>query len=109
MSAQWKEFMQEVRSDAQAAFDIVVQKNGDRDACGFAGVTIRPARGEFVKFCKQNKIGRSGDYGGWYVPVSEFVDTHRAQGLTAREAAAKVFVQHLAEYGIRASVSSRMD
>lgn len=109
MSAQWKEFMEEVKRDAQEAYDFIVHKNGDRDACGFAGVTVRPARGEFVKFCKQNGIGRSGDYGGWYIPVSEFVDTGRAQGLTAREGAAKVFVQHLAEHGIRASVWSRMD
>ena len=74
-------------------------------ACGFAWINIKPARGKFVKFLKDNNIGRKDSYyGGYTIWVSGF-----GQSLARKEAYARAFAKHLEQNGITAIAMSRMD
>lgn len=78
--------------------------------CGFAWVVIRPAKGDFVKWCKANNIGSTRDYGGggfqiWY---SEF-DNTGSQSISVHMAAAEAFAAVLRGYGLNAIAGSRLD
>ena len=74
-------------------------------ACGFAWVNIKPARGKFVKFLKDNNIGRKDSYyGGYTVWVSGF-----GQSLDRKTAYARAFADVLTTNGIKAYSMSRMD
>jgi len=73
--------------------------------CGFAWVNIKPARGKFVKFLKDNDIGRTDSYyGGYTVWVSEF-----GQSMHRKENYARAFTSVLRENGLTAYNMSRMD
>jgi len=73
--------------------------------CGFAWVNIKPARGKFVKFLKDNNIGRKDCYyGGYTVWVSEF-----GQSMHRKENYARAFTSVLRENGLTAYNMSRMD
>ena len=73
--------------------------------CGFAWVNIKPARGGFVKYLKENGIGRKDSYyGGYTVWVSGF-----GQSLDRKTAYAQAFASVLKENGITAYSMSRMD
>ena len=73
--------------------------------CGFAWVNIKPARGGFVKYLKENDIGRKDSYyGGYTVWVSGF-----GQSLARKEAYARAFAKHLEQNGVTAIAMSRMD
>ena len=55
--------------------------------CGFAWINIKPARGKFVKFLKDNNIGRKDSYyGGYTIWVSGF-----GQSLDRKSAYARAF------------------
>ena len=73
--------------------------------CGFAWVNIKPARGGFVKYLKENGIGRKDSYyGGWTVWVSDF-----GQSIARKENYARAFAKVLGDYGITAYSMSRLD
>ena len=73
--------------------------------CGFAWVNIKPARGAFVKYLKQNGIGRKDEYyGGYTVWVSGF-----GQSLARKENDARAFTEVLRKNGLTAYNMSRMD
>ena len=73
--------------------------------CGFAWVNIKPARGKFVKFLKDNNIGRKDSYyGGYTVWVRGF-----GQSLARKESYARAFADVLTTNGIKAYAMSRMD
>ena len=73
--------------------------------CGFAWINIKPARGKFVKFLKDNDIGRKDSYyGGYTVWVSEF-----GQSMHRKENYARAFTSVLRENGLTAYNMSRMD
>jgi hypothetical protein len=73
--------------------------------CGFAWVSIRPARGKLVNWLKKNGIGRKNNYeGGYQVSVFEF-----GQSMEQKEAYARAFAKVLRENGIDAYAGSRMD
>lgn len=73
-------------------------------ACGFAWVTISPARGAFVNYLKSIDAGSKGYYGGYQIWVREF-----GQSITRKEAFAGAFAQVLRNYGISAYCESRLD
>lgn len=80
--------------------------------CGFAWVNIKPARGPFVKFLKQNNLGRNGVYGGWTISMYDI--SRRAgysQSMQRKEAACRAFVQVIKNYAPDMSIwmESRMD
>ena len=73
--------------------------------CGFAWINIKPARGAFVKYLKQNGIGRKDEYyGGYTVWVSGF-----GQSLARKENYARAFTEVLRKNGLTAYNMSRMD
>ena len=73
--------------------------------CGFAWINIKPARGKFVKFLKDNDIGRKDSYyGGYTIWVSGF-----GQSMTRKENYARAFVKVLNDNGLKAYAMSRMD
>ena len=73
--------------------------------CGFAWINIKPARGKFVKYLKDNNIGRKDSYyGGYTVWVRGF-----GQSLARKESYARAFADVLTTNGIKAYAMSRMD
>ena len=73
--------------------------------CGFAWINIKPARGKFVKYLKDNDIGRKDSYyGGYTIWVSGF-----GQSLDRKSAYARAFAKVLNENGLKAYAMSRMD
>ena len=73
--------------------------------CGFAWINIKPARGKFVKFLKDNNIGRKDSYyGGYTIWVSGF-----GQSLDRKSAYARAFAKVLDDNGLTAYPMSRMD
>ena len=70
--------------------------------CGFAWINIKPARGKFVKFLKDNDIGRKDSYYGGYtiwVSVSKWIG----------KSYARAFAKVLGDNGITAYNMSRLD
>ena len=73
--------------------------------CGFAWINIKPARGKFVKYLKDNNIGRKDSYyGGWTIWVSGF-----GQSVDRKSAYARAFAKVLGDNGITAYNMSRLD
>lgn len=72
--------------------------------CGFAYVRIRPARGKFVKFLKDNRIGYTSYEGGYKVSVNAF-----NQSMERKLAYAVAFCKVLDSYNINAYPESRLD
>lgn len=72
--------------------------------CGFAWVTIKPARGAFVNYLKNRKVGSNGYYGGYEIWVREF-----GQSVDRKAAFAGAFAEVLNKYGISAYAGSRLD
>lgn len=80
--------------------------------CGFAWVTIRPARGAFVQFMKSIGKGCNGYYGGY--EISTHVIEHETgvnfgQSYERKMAAAEVFAATLQAWGINAVAEGRLD
>ena len=90
-----------------AVVDAVVD-GLDRDLCGHAWVVIKPARGRFVKYLKDNSIGTNEHGGGWRVPRYAMA-TYRGQSMGVNEAAAEAFADVLQTYGVKAYARSRVD
>jgi hypothetical protein len=84
---------------------VVRQYYVEDGACGFAWVKIRPARGKFVKWLKDNRIGRANSYeGGYDIWISDY-----NQSLQKKEKYATAFAEVLVSKGITAHSQSRMD
>jgi hypothetical protein len=69
---------------------------------------IKPARGKFVKWLKEKKIGHNGYYGGWEVgPKGE---AGMSQSMERKSAYCRAFAEVLEkEAGLTAYTQSRMD
>lgn len=76
----------------------------DDGPCGFAWVTIRPARGPLVSYLKAQGIGRNGYGGGWRVSIHEW-----NQSITRKEAHAHALAEVLRAAGVDAYADSRLD
>lgn len=78
--------------------------------CGFAWVVIKPARGAFVKWCRDNDKGETRSYsgGGFQIWYSQF-DPTPTQSISVHVGAAKAFVGVLLRHGIPARWESRLD
>jgi len=125
----------EAHAAAQVAMDEMIAKYGyDFGCCGYTSVIIRPARGPFVKWCKdqikaavkavpanassrdhhmgnQNARMIYGDNhykGGWEIFGAGSRNYH-GQALDVKDAAARAFAKVLTDNGIAAHWTSRMD
>ena len=92
---------------AEQATAEFLQKHGDRDACGFAWVTVHE-KGSTKLGRALLKLGFNRAYGGglqWWNPSGSFT-----QAITAKEVGADAAAQVLrANLGIDAYAGSRMD
>ena len=72
--------------------------------CGFAWVTITPARGPMVTYLKSIGTGYKGYYGGYRVSMRM-----GGQSYERKQQAASAFAKVLQGYGIECYVESRLD
>ena len=73
--------------------------------CGFAYVHVKPATSRFARWLVKTEKARKDSYmGGVYINIWDY-----NQSLTRKEAHAQAMARKLAEYGIDAWASSRMD
>lgn len=77
--------------------------------CGFAYVTIRPARGPMVTLLKARGIGWRGHYGGWQCSATDFGSPRSSQSYERAMAAADAAAGVLTKYGITAYADGRLD
>ena len=81
--------------------------------CGFANVSIHPARGRFVSFMKKADIGSSGYRGGWRISYYDIMpNDHQyrsTQSMDIKEEGCQAFADALKKYGIEAYMESRAD
>jgi len=95
------------------AVDDFVAKNGEPMYCGFANVSIHPARGRLVKFLKEMELGSNGYKGGWRISYYDMMPKgHRyghTQSMDIKEEGCSAFANALEKYGITAYMESRAD
>ena len=78
--------------------------------CGFAWLTVRPARGALVSLLKEAGIGHLAYGGGWYIGAGDLSPTARAtQSVQIKEAAVRAAARVLQDANINATASSRLD
>ena len=69
--------LKDVAHDTATEFQ---KKYGEPMYCGFASVHIKPARGQFVKFLKENDLGHSGYPTGYDISWHDVIKGHKASG-----------------------------
>ena len=107
-----KTMFQEACDKAREVATEYVQKHGEPMYCGFASVTIYPARGRLVSWLKENKIGSNGYRGGWRISSYDVMAGHShcsTQSLDIKETACDAFCDVLKKYGVTAYAEGRAD
>lgn len=108
-----KDIWNSAKAEAVKAVDEYMEGKEEPMYCGFANISIRPARGAFVKFLKEQKIGGNGWNGGWRVSYYDIMPLeHRyrsTQSMDIKEFGCDAFCAALEKYGIKASTESRAD
>ena len=101
------------RKVAIKAVDDFVAKHGEPMYCGFANVSIHPARGRFVSFMKKADIGSSGYRGGWRISYYDIMPQdhqyRHTQSMSIKEEACEAFRDELRKYGLTVYAESRAD
>ena len=101
------------RKVAIKAVDDFVAKHGEPLYCGFANVSVHPARGKFVSFMKKADIGDNGFRGGYRISYYDIMPQDhqyaRTQSLDIKEIACEAFRDELRKYGLTVYAESRAD
>ena len=101
------------RKVAIKAVDDFVAKHGEPMYCGFANVSIHPARGRFVSFMKKADIGSLGYGGGYRISYYDIMpQDHQyrsTQSMSIKEEACEAFRDELKKYGMTVYAESRAD
>ena len=101
------------KKKAVEAVDAYVEKYGEPMYCGFANVSIHPARGRFVSFMKKADIGSSGYRGGWRISYYDIMPQdhqyRHTQSLDIKEVCTEAFRDELRKYGLTVYAESRAD
>ena len=101
------------RKVAIKAVDDFVAKHGEPMYCGFANVSIHPARGRFVSFMKKADIGDKGYGGGYRISYYDIMpNDHQyrsTQSMDIKEIACEAFRDELRKYGLTVYAESRAD
>ena len=99
------------RNKAVEAVDAYVEKYGEPMYCGFANVSIHPAKGRFVNILKKAGIGDKGFRGGYRISYYDIMpQDHRyrhTQSLDIKEVATEAFRDELRKYGMTVYADSR--
>ena len=101
------------RKVAIKAVDDFVAEHGEPMYCGFANVSIHPARGRFVNILKKAGIGDKGFRGGYRISYYDIMpQDHQyrmTQSLDIKEIACEAFRDELRKYGLTVYAESRAD
>ena len=101
------------RKKAVEAVDAYVEKYGEPMYCGFANVSIHPARGRFVSFMKKADVGDNGFRGGYRISYNDIMPKDHqylhTQSMSIREVACDAFRDELVKYGLTVYSESRGD
>lgn len=98
----------EIIQAGKVAATLTIAGMSDGFPCGFATVIINPARGKFVKYLKDNKIGSKSYYGGYALSSYDVCD-FRGQNMDVKVEACRAFAAVLQANGVNARVESRYD
>jgi hypothetical protein len=107
-----KDMFYEACEKAREVATQFIEKHGEPMYCGFASVTIYPARGRLVGWLKENKIGSNGYRGGWRISSYDVMRGHKycsTQSLDIKETACDAFCKVLRKYGLEAYAEGRAD
>ncbi len=97
---------------ARYAVDEYMKDKEEPMYCGFANISIHPARGPFVTWCKKMEIGSTGYGGGYRISYYDFMNGHRynhTQSLDIKEVAMDAVSSYFKSLGITAYSESRAD
>ena len=101
------------RKVAIKAVDDFVAKHGEPMYCGFANVSVHPARGRFVSFMKKADVGSKGYGGGYRISYYDIMPQdhqyRHTQSLDIKEVATEAFRDELRKYGMTVYADSRAD
>ena len=101
------------RKVAVKAVDDYMKDKEEPLYCGFASVSIHPARGKFVKFMKNAGIGDNGYRGGYRISYYDIMPQDHpyshTQSMSIREEACEAFRDELRKYGLTVYAESRAD
>ena len=101
------------RAKAVEAVDAYVEKYGEPMYCGFANVSIHPAKGRFVNILKKAGIGSNGYRGGWRISYYDVMpqdhELRGTQSMSIQEEACEAFRDELRKYGLTVYAESRAD
>ena len=101
------------RNKAVEAVDKFMEGREEPMYCGFANVSIHPARGRFVNILKKAGIGDKGYRGGYRISYYDIMpQDHRwrhCQSLDIKEIACEAFREELRKYGLTVYAESRAD
>ena len=101
------------RKVAIKAVDDYMKDKEEPMYCGFANVSIHPARGRFVSFMKKADIGSNGYRGGWRISYYDIMPKDHpyshTQSMSIKEEACEAFRDELRKYGLTVYAESRAD
>ena len=101
------------REAAVKAVDTWMEGREEPMYCGFANVSIHPARGRFVNILKKAGIGDKGFRGGYRISYYDIMPQDhqyaRTQSLDIKEIATEAFRDELRKYGLTVYAESRAD
>ena len=103
----------DARQQAVKAVDEYMKDKEEPMYCGFANVSVRPARGKFVSFLKKAAIGDNGWNGGYRISYYQIMPPdhkyRHTQSMDIKEVACDAFADALEKYGLKAYMESRAD
>ena len=103
----------DARKQAVKAVDEYMKDKDEPLYCGFASVSIHPARGKFVSFLKKQGIGDNGYRGGYRISYYDIMPLRHqyrtTQSLDIKEIATEAFRDELRKYGMTVYADSRAD
>ena len=101
------------RKVAIKAVDDYMKDKEEPMYCGFANVSIHPARGRFVSTMKKLGIGSTGCGGGYRISYYDIMPKDHpyshTQSMSIREEACEAFRDELRKYGLTVYAESRAD
>ena len=101
------------RNKAVEAVDKFMEGREAPMYCGFANVSIHPARGRFVTFMKKAGIGDKGYGGGYRISYYDIMPKDHqyshTQSMSIKEEACEAFRDELRKYGMTVYAESRAD
>ena len=101
------------RAKAVEAVDKFMENREEPMYCGFANVSIHPAKGKFVTFMKKAGIGDKGFRGGYRISYYDIMPKDHqyshTQSMSIKEEACEAFRDELRKYGLTVYAESRAD